>query len=187
MREHRERVLTAAAGLFRERGLAGARVAEVMQAAGLTHGGFYRHFGSKDELAAQACARAFDEALGRLELELKRGGLSRYAESYLSERHRDQPGAGCPLACFVADVDRSPAPVRKQFVTGLARYVDRLAGAVPRDRAIALVASLVGAVLLARATASDAPELSNEILAAMRSFPNDANRARRRRTRAVPG
>ena len=100
MKEHRERVLAAAAELFRERGLAGVGVAEIMEAAGMTHGGFYRHFDSKDDLAAEACGRAFDDALERLER--KRADLARYTDSYLTERHRDQPGGGCPIACFVA-------------------------------------------------------------------------------------
>jgi TetR/AcrR family transcriptional regulator, transcriptional repressor for nem operon len=182
MKEHRERVLTAAAELFRERGFDGVGIAEIMAAAGMTHGGFYRHFGSKDELAAQACGRAFGEALERLER--KRGDLARYTDSYLTERHRDRPGSGCPIACFAADVDKTTGPVREQFVGGLARYLDRLAESLPRERAVALVASLVGALLLARATATDAPRLSSEILASMRGALADAERAARRRPNA---
>ena len=166
MQQHRERVLDAAATLFRERGLEGIGVAEIMESVGLTHGGFYRHFRSKDDLAAQACARAFEQALGRLET--KRGDLTRYTTNYLTERHRDQPGQGCPIACFAAEIASTAAPVRAEFVDGLARYLDLLAERLPRERAIVLVASLVGALLLARATAADSPQLSAEILAAMR-------------------
>jgi TetR/AcrR family transcriptional repressor of nem operon len=180
MQDHREQVLAAAADLFRERGFDGVGVAEIMEAAGMTHGGFYRHFSSKDELAAEACGRAFGEALERLER--KRGDLERYTDSYLTERHRDDPKAGCPIACFAATIDSSAAPIRAQFVTGLARYLDRLADSLPRARAIALVSSLVGALLLARATASDAPKLSAEILASMRQSLIGAERAARRRT-----
>ena len=165
MHEHREHILDAAATLFRERGLDGVGVAEIMEAAGLTHGGFYRHFASKDALAAQACGRAFEQALGRLR---RRSNVASHAIGYLTERHRDQPGQGCPIACFAAEIADSAAPVRTQFVDGLSRYLDLLAERLPRDRAIALVASLVGALLLARATAGEAPELSAEILATMR-------------------
>src|SRR5262245_54061513 len=119
MQQHRERVLDAAATLFRERGLEGIGVAEIMESVGLTHGGFYRHFRSKDDLAAQACARAFEQALGRLET--RRGDLTRYTTNYLTERHRDQPGQGCPIACFAAEIAGTAAPVRAEFVDGLAR------------------------------------------------------------------
>jgi TetR/AcrR family transcriptional regulator, transcriptional repressor for nem operon len=167
MHEHRERILDAAAHLFRERGLEGISVAEIMETAGLTHGGFYRHFESKDDLASQACTRAFEQALGRLET--RRGNLPRYAVGYLTERHRDQPGNGCPIACFAAQVAGSDASVQAAFADGLARYVEMLAERVPRERAIATVSSLVGALLLARATAAQSPQLSAEILMAVRS------------------
>jgi TetR/AcrR family transcriptional repressor of nem operon len=165
MQEHRERILDAAATMFRERGLDGVGVADIMAAVGLTHGGFYRHFASKDELAADACGRAFDQAVDRLR---HRGTVASHATAYLTERHRDQPGQGCPIACFAAAIADSAAPVRREFVAGLADYLDLLAERLPRERAIALIASLVGALLLARATAIDAPKLSREILSSMR-------------------
>jgi TetR/AcrR family transcriptional repressor of nem operon len=166
MAEHRERILDAAARLFRERGVEAISIAEVMQRAGLTHGGFYRHFASKDDLAAQACGRAFDGALARLER--KRGDPARYARGYLTERHRDEPGDGCPIASLAAEIGASGEPVQAEFVQGLVRYIERLSGALPRERAVALVSTLVGALLLARATAAQAPELSSEILASVR-------------------
>jgi TetR/AcrR family transcriptional repressor of nem operon len=166
MQEHRERILDTAATLFRERGLDGVGVAGIMESVGLTHGGFYRHFSSKDDLAAQACARAFEQALARLET--RSGDLRRYTAQYLTERHRDQPGSGCPIACFAAEVANARGPVKAEFVDGLARYLDRLAERLPRRRAVTLVASLVGALLLARATATESPQLSAEILAAVR-------------------
>jgi len=167
MLEHRERVLDTAAELFRSRGIEGITVAEIMEAAGLTHGGFYRHFESKDDLAAQACARAFEQAVGRLVA--RRGNLTRYAESYLTERHRDRPGQGCPIACFAAEIVDSAESVQATYVDGLASYLALLSERMPRERAIALMSTLVGALLLARATSAQSPELSAEILASVRA------------------
>jgi TetR/AcrR family transcriptional repressor of nem operon len=166
MNEHRERVLDAAAELFRSRGIEGISVAEIMEAAGLTHGGFYRHFESKDDLAAQACVRAFEQALDRLVA--RRGNLERYTDSYLTERHRDRPEQGCPIACFAAEIGGSAAPVQASYVEGLTKYLALLAERMPRERAIALMSTLVGALLLARATSVQSPKLSAEILASVR-------------------
>jgi len=166
MNESRERVLDAAAELFRVRGLDGISVAEIMDAAGLTHGGFYRHFDSKDDLATQACSRAFEQAIGRLVS--RRGNLTRYTDNYLSERHRDDPGQGCPIACFAAEIGDSANSVQATYVDGLTRYFELLAERMPRERAIALMSTLVGALLLARATFTQSPRLSSEILAAAR-------------------
>jgi TetR/AcrR family transcriptional repressor of nem operon len=151
MNENRERVLEAAAELFRSRGIEGISVAEIMEAAGLTHGGFYRHFESKDDLAAQACARAFEQALDRLVA--RRGNLERYTDSYLTERHRDRPEQGCPIACFAAEIGGSAAPVQASYVEGLTKYLALLAERMPR-RAIALMSTLVGALLCTRDVSS---------------------------------
>ena len=97
---HRAAIVAAAGRLFRERGFAGVGVAEITRAAGLTHGGFYGHFASKDALAAEACGQAFAESLALLQARLDRpdGDLLRYLDSYLSERHRDRRDGGCPMA-----------------------------------------------------------------------------------------
>src|SRR5215211_1568681 len=90
--ENRRKILEAAGRLFRERGFEAVTVAEVMQAAGLTHGGFYRHFKSKDDLIAQTLAHALaDDAAGETD-------LARYARDYLSPAHRDNVTGGCPVA-----------------------------------------------------------------------------------------
>src|SRR5215471_2247478 len=140
MNENRERVLDAAAELFRSRGLEGVSVVEIMDAAGLTHGGFYRHFNSKDDLAAQACSRAFEQAIGRLIS--RRGNLERYTDNYLTERHRDHPGQGCPIACFAAEIGASADAVQSTYVDGLTRYIELLAEGMPRERAITLMSTL---------------------------------------------
>jgi TetR/AcrR family transcriptional repressor of nem operon len=164
MNENRDRVLDSAAELFRSRGIEGISVAEIMEAAGLTHGGFYRHFESKDDLAAQACARAFEQALDRLVA--RRGNLERYTDSYLTERHRDR-GAGCPSHARRGD-RRHAEPVQASYVEGLTKYLALLAERMPRERAIALMSTLVGSLLLARATSVQSPKLSAEILASVR-------------------
>src|SRR5437868_7121159 len=105
----RERILAAASRLFRERGLDGIGVADLMQDAGLTHGGFYGHFSSKEELMAEACANALGKSVQRWAKLAEREGaraLEALLESYLSKEHRDNPGRGCALATLGADVAR---------------------------------------------------------------------------------
>jgi TetR/AcrR family transcriptional repressor of nem operon len=171
---NRERILDVASRLFRERGLDGIGVADLMQGAGLTHGGFYGHFASKEELMALACDRALSDSLERWRARAARGGknpLPAIAKPYLSTRHRDDPGAGCALAALGAEVSRHAPPVRRAFTEGLRPLVDVLADAVPgktraarRRKALAIVAGMVGALVLARAV--DDSELSQEILKA---------------------
>jgi TetR/AcrR family transcriptional repressor of nem operon len=176
--ENRERILAVAARLFRERGFDGIGVAELMQGAGLTHGGFYGHFASKDDLAAQACERALAESAGKwATLADEDDPLAAVAASYLSVRHRDDPGRGCVLAALGTDVPRQNASVRRAVTGGFNRLIDVLARLVPgrskaakREKALATMASLVGAVVLARAV--DDPALSKDILrAATNSLP----------------
>ena len=178
--EHRAAIVEAAGRLFRERGFDGVGVAEITRAAGLTHGGFYGHFASKDALAAEACGHAFAESLALLQARLDRpdGDLLRYVNSYLSERHRDRRDGGCPMAAYGTEVPHQDGAVQAQFADGVGRFVDAIAARLPvvgddpsehRRRAIAIVAALVGGLTLARATASSSPELSAEILASLRA------------------
>src|SRR5688572_26849623 len=100
---NRERILEVAAQLFRERGFDGIGVADLMKEAGLTHGGFYGHFSSKEELIAEASARALTSTFALLSKQAERGAgdpLSAVADTYLSSRHRDDPGTGCLLAAL---------------------------------------------------------------------------------------
>jgi len=169
---HREKILEVAGTLFRERGYDGIGVAEIMKRAGLTHGGFYGHFGSKDDLAAEITGRVLrrEAWLGRLTGKPD----ATYADlvrSYLSARHRDDPGHGCFFAAVGSDVARQPRSVRRAFTDGVRKRLDTIRGLVPgrlsaarRRKAIATLAGLVGALVLARAV--DDPALSDEILSA---------------------
>ncbi len=171
---HHERILTEAARLVRERGPEGVTVPGVMAAAGLTPGGFYKHFDSKDDLLVQAgdtAIRTRAQKLADLVAEDPATARERFLDTYLSTRHRDHPGRGCPTAALATDVGRpgTGEAVRARYAEG----VRELAGALTDLRdgdepaALADLATMVGAVLLARATAGD--EVSERILAAARS------------------
>lgn len=177
--EHRAAIVTAASRLFQQRGFDGVGVAEIMKAAGLTHGGFYGHFASKEALAAEACGEAFLHSMTRLHPGASDGDIMDYLDSYLSELHRDHPDKGCPMAAFADEIARQSAPVQSEFTTGTAQFIDVLVQrlehfqgegtAERRSRAIAILAAMVGGMALARATAGTSPELSAEILASVRA------------------
>jgi TetR/AcrR family transcriptional repressor of nem operon len=170
--QNRERIVEAAALLFRERGFDGISVADLMREAGLTHGGFYGHFSSKEDLIAKASASALT---GSLEVwsKLAEGAsgdpLSAIAGAYLTRRHRDNPGAGCLLAALGPDVSRQGPSVRRAVTRSVRSAVDLLtklvpgkSGAARRQRALSTYATLVGAMVIARAV--DDRTLSQEIL-----------------------
>lgn len=169
---HRAAIVKAAADLFRARGLGGVGVAEIMQAAGLTHGGFYGHFKSKDALAAEACSAAFTEGLERV---AKDTDLASYVARYFTKAHRDRRDGGCPMVALGSEIGHQDRDVQAKFADGIAAYVagiedligrsggDQDPGAV-RAEAIATVAALVGGMILARATAETLPEFSSEIM-----------------------
>ncbi|SPA56495.1 TetR/AcrR family transcriptional regulator [Cupriavidus taiwanensis] len=185
--KNREAIEQASSRLFRERGLNGVSVAEVMAGAGLTHGGFYGHFASKDALAAQACKRAFEESTARWERRLARAGgdrkamLANLVEPYLTAAHCSNPGVGCAAAALAVDVSREPAgkPVRQAYAEGLRTMIDDMAQTVAsddpqqrHDQALVRMALLVGALTLARATEGD--PLSDEMLNAVRTHLLDS-------------
>jgi TetR/AcrR family transcriptional repressor of nem operon len=173
--ENHERILDVATRLFRERGIDGIGVAELMKAAGLTHGGFYGHFKSKEDLVAQACARAvlrmrqnwtnvIDQATG--------DPLEALAATYLTPKHRDATGRGCPMAAIGSEIARQGPQVRRAFTDELRPFLDYLSRSVHgnsnslrRQKALATYAGLVGALIVSRAV--DDPVLSNEILSAV--------------------
>ena len=168
---NREKILEVAATLFRERGYDGIGVADIMKRAGLTHGGFYGHFTSKDDLAAEITSRV----LGREGwLERLTGSpnpsLADVVRNYLTRRHRDDAGHGCLFAALGSDVVRQPRSVRRAFTEGLRLRIDVLArvpmgrAAARRRKALATMAGLVGALILSRAV--DDPHLSDDILEA---------------------
>jgi len=170
---NRDQIVATAAALFRERGFDGVSVAEVMQGAGLTHGAFYGYFPSKDALAAEAAAHAMGESIERWQSLLDDGslGLTALVDRYLSPLHRDRPAAGCAIAAVGSEVRRQDAATRKAFAAGMMNEVELLASYLPgrpeerRRKAIAIVAQLVGGMIMARAAGKTA--LSEEILAAV--------------------
>jgi TetR/AcrR family transcriptional repressor of nem operon len=179
---NQQAITDASARLIREHGINGVSVSDLMGAAGLTHGGFYGHFDSKDALAAAACARAFEQSIRRWRQRVAAAAgpidaLQALVEGYLSLGSRDSPGTTCPTAALVNDVAREPAnaPVRAAYVAGVQELVGILSslqqtGSAECDRRQALqqLATLVGALALARATAGD--PISEEIVAAGREM-----------------
>ena len=170
--ENRQRILKATSRLIRERGILGAGVDALTEAAGMTHGSLYSQFGSKERL--------IEEALADVIAEKGRGmsdatAVSEYVSSYLSTEHRDAPGRGCPIAALCSEMPRQSEGVRKRFTAGLRGMISALsgrqgAGSKQRkldDEAIAMIASLVGALVLARAV--NDPKLSNDILRAAKA------------------
>ena len=169
-----ERILREAARLFRERGFEGAGVADIMKAAGLTHGAFYAHFPSKDALVAEAVERAFAQSDNRIyALRANAGDPGRaFLDSYLSAAHRDHPGSGCVIAALGPEIARDSA-ARKPFTHWVKHMIEGMAGRFQwkrkgsaRRNAIHLLSAAVGALTLARAV--DDPRLSAEILESVR-------------------
>ncbi|WP_109125675.1 TetR/AcrR family transcriptional regulator [Dyella sp. C11] len=157
----RSKVLEVAAKAIREEGPDRIGVASVMAEAGLTHGGFYAHFKSKDELVAAAIEQMFEQSRARLKHEMEgrepAAGLSAYIDFYLSKKHRDTRGAGCPMAALASDLPRLPEETRALFADGARRLSDAMAErldamgyADPQALARSTVSELVGALSLAR-------------------------------------
>jgi TetR/AcrR family transcriptional regulator, transcriptional repressor for nem operon len=170
--ENRNRILKAAARLMRERGISGVGVDALTEAAGMTHGSLYSQFGSKERLVEEAVAYAIT-AKGRELPDVP--GRHGYVSEYLSAAHRDVPGSGCPLAALCCEMPRQSQAVRERFTAGLRGMVRRLSEGVSskskqrqrEEKALATVASLVGAIVLARAVSD--PKLSDGILRATKN------------------
>lgn len=170
--ENRQRIVETASRLFRERGLDGIGVADLMKSAGLTHGGFYGHFASKEDLMARACASAVEGSLAKWRERIEAAPddpIAAVTALYLSPNHCKQPGEGCALAALGSEAARHGAPVRHALTEGLREFIDLLTAIVPgrsdavrREKAQAIFASMVGAVVLARSV--DDPALAEQIL-----------------------
>jgi TetR/AcrR family transcriptional regulator, transcriptional repressor for nem operon len=180
--ENRAKVVETAARLFREKGFEGVGVADLMRAAGMTHGGFYNHFDSKDDLGAAACAHALSQAVEAIEGVVAsddEAALDHYRRRYLSQKSRDAEGFRCPMVSFGADVSRQSEAVRDVYAAGLRRYLDAFTRAFAAERgegqaeadmraeAMTHFATMVGAVSLARSVARSDPALSDDILEAI--------------------
>lgn len=166
--ENHELIVATASELFREHGFDGVAVAELMEKAGLTHGGFYNHFRSKDELVAEAIVQGFREIVQRY------GGCDALAvvDLYLSREHRDGRALGCPAAALSGDAARQPDETRAVFAGGIEKFVEVLGDDIaPQDEreqearaeAISVLAQAVGAIVLSRACPDNSP-LADEIL-----------------------
>ncbi|KAB0495214.1 TetR/AcrR family transcriptional regulator [Pseudomonas vancouverensis] len=173
---NRETIVDAATRLFRERGLHGISVVDVMAAAGLTHGGFYGHFESKEALAQEASGRAFEQAAQRWQeratgREDKTAARRDVIELYLSNESRDKPGESCPVVAFAGDMchEAADSGLHQTYLHGLNNLLDSLASlqesddaAANRQQALVQYSLMFGALMLARATRGD--PLSDELL-----------------------
>jgi TetR/AcrR family transcriptional repressor of nem operon len=181
--KNRAAIEVVAARLFQEQGINGVSVAEVMGAAGLTHGGFYGHFDSKEALAAVACFKAFEQSAARRAEKIARNdndpgaALAEITDVYLGREHRDNPGTGCPALALAGDIAREAEgkPVRAAYLESLKHMLatftqlESTAGASDPEQAAQMrLALLVGTLTLARATAGD--PLSDAILEAGRAL-----------------
>lgn len=165
--KNRAHVVDVAGAQFRAHGFDGIGVADLMKAAGLTHGGFYNNFPSKDALAVEAVTRVFAETTTRMRERAAASDdpLRAAVELYLSPQHRDSPAFGCAIAALSQDAARGSTALHQAFEAGIEAYLDLITelAAVSRTEAMAIYATMVGALSLSR-TVLD-PTLSDEILA----------------------
>jgi TetR/AcrR family transcriptional repressor of nem operon len=167
-----KRIVAIASKRFREDGLAGVGIAELMKAAGLTVGGFYKHFDSRDHLVAEALRSAFGGWKRRIDAAASGAtsvSLAKLINDYLSEAHRDNPGTGCAFSALAAEIGRSQERIRALTTEQVRNDIQLIAGLLPdndphaaRSQAILTFTALVGAMSLARAVSDEA--LSREIL-----------------------
>lgn len=180
-REHKQethdRIVRKASVRLREKGAHGIGVADLMKEAGLTHGGFYAHFDSREALVVEAFGYAMDRSMEhwrKITDEVSpEKRLALVAEAYLSTFHRDNPGHGCSIPALGAEIARESPKARKAFAGKLEEMIELLADYIPdvprkaaRKQAIATLATMAGSMLLARIAGSS--ELSDEVLKAGR-------------------
>jgi TetR/AcrR family transcriptional repressor of nem operon len=176
--ETHAKIVRNASTQLREKGTRGIGVADLMKEAGLTHGGFYAHFGCREDLVAEAIAHAMDQTTGRwsklVHDKPADERLTMLIESYLTAQHRDGPGRGCAIPSLAADIARESPKTRRVFVSKLEEMIRLFAGQVveqkgsaARKKAISTIATLMGTLVLARVAGNGA--FSQEILDAGRS------------------
>ena len=174
--ETHARIVASASELLREAGVNGIGVADLMRSVGLTHGGFYAHFDSKEALVGESVSTALGQTIAHLraaaEEAPKNGARQAIAATYLNAKHRDHPERGCAAAALGADVSRLAPATRAAFEARLEEMLAMLAeysgarGEAARDKAIVMFSTMVGAMVLARAVRTK--PLSEEILEAAR-------------------
>jgi TetR/AcrR family transcriptional regulator, transcriptional repressor for nem operon len=167
--QHHEAITSAASKMLRERGIERTSVIDLMPAVGLTHGGFYRHFKSKDELVASSASKALQRFEKRTAEAGPQAALVAYVLEYLSDLHRDDPALGCLISPCGAEASRQESIVREAFTNGICKLLDLVAEGLScpeekrAERAIELGGLMLGALVMARATNDE--ELSETILA----------------------
>jgi TetR/AcrR family transcriptional repressor of nem operon len=177
--QNRRLIVETASRMFRLQGVENVAVADVMKESGFTHGGFYNHFKSKDDLATEAVASAFGHAAKNLSEDIASGNdpqkaLNAFLADYLSSAHRDTSTGGCPATAFPVDSARSGKDVQAAFADGIEAYLEIFAARMggdkreARQRAVALLSGIVGALLLSRAVKKSQPKLSDELLSSVR-------------------
>jgi TetR/AcrR family transcriptional repressor of nem operon len=167
--ETRTRIVQAAACEFRKHGFAATGLNELMAAASLTHGGFYKHFESKEQVAEEAIGYALTSMIDSLEEDAaeapRSGGFKAVLGRYLEAEHRDEPENGCALAALGSEIARSGDGVRKKATAGYRRLVGVVASQLPgvnQEEATAIVSAMVGAIVISRLV--DDPALSDAVL-----------------------
>lgn len=161
---NRQRIIEMASVLFRERGYDGVGIAELMSAAGFTHGGFYKHFQSKADLMAEAAAYSFELS----NAQISNHDIDSFVQEYLSRSHRDAPGNGCTMAALCTDAGRQAESLKKIFLTGIENQLASLSNGgestlEERKAKINSIAHAVGALVLSRSCPDDSL-LAEEIL-----------------------
>jgi TetR/AcrR family transcriptional repressor of nem operon len=188
---NREKIVRAAAEGFKLHGVDGIGIQELMKAAGMTNGGFYNHFSSKDELALEVYRQGFADSLAALTAireahpRSAQAALDDMVDGYVTAAHRDHPETGCPSAALAVDAGRHGTPPQAEYRRGLEEYIAtitatvldraRQAGAettavAAREQAVALFSQMVGALIVSRAVAAADPALSDEVLTANRKL-----------------
>ncbi|WP_321795979.1 TetR/AcrR family transcriptional regulator [Caballeronia sp. J97] len=165
--ETRRRIVEIAAGELRTNGIHATGVADVMAAAGLSHGGFYRHFGSKEHLVAEACEAAIADIVGALEAAAGKAtgkkGFRALVDTYMSTSHRDSPASGCPLASMGSELARADESTRAAASRGFDEFVDMLAKRIRssedepnHSKAVFALSAMIGALTMSRIIADPA-------------------------------
>ena len=188
-RLNHERIVRAAGEGFKLHGVDGVGIQELMKAAGLTNGGFYNHFASKEDLAVEVYRQGFADSLAALAAIREahpgsaRAALHDMVDRYVTAAHRDHPETGCPSAALAVDAGRHGKPPQAEYRRGLEEYLSaitemvlerahqagaELSAAEAREQAVALFSQMVGALIVSRAVAEADPALSDEIVTSNR-------------------
>jgi TetR/AcrR family transcriptional regulator, transcriptional repressor for nem operon len=194
-KQNRQLILETASRMFRLHGMENVSVADIMKESGFTHGGFYNHFKSKEELAAEAVACSFEKFANNLAAKFASGrnpqkALEIVVAEYLSSAYRDSSTGGCPASALPADAARNGREIQTAFADGIESYLEIFAARMDgskqaaRQQAVALLSGLVGALVLSRAVKKSNPKLSDELLSSARKHLSMQSSSRQQSTAA---